>query len=192
MHHRAMRYPMTKFSFMLSLSVLISYPPQCLLLSSFPFSAVPFFHPCSPYLMNQPHHIIPPKPLFSPHPSTPPHLLFPPTSPLLSPHLSFSHLTGMTSNVPEVQELAGELAKKVSSSNADLNPEQIGRVRTTLSLNLFFTYYLTYTYSFTFSFTYSLNPIYHPFLTLTTLFSFSVYSVCKDCLPPPPSLKRVR
>lgn len=35
----------------------------------------------------------------------------------------------MTSNVPEVQELAGELAKKVSASSAELNPEQIGRVR---------------------------------------------------------------
>ena len=33
----------------------------------------------------------------------------------------------MTSNVPEVQELAGELAKKVSASNAELSPEQIGR-----------------------------------------------------------------
>ena len=33
----------------------------------------------------------------------------------------------MTSNVPEVQELAGELAKKVSASSAELTPEQIGR-----------------------------------------------------------------
>jgi hypothetical protein len=36
-------------------------------------------------------------------------------------------LQGMTSNVPEVQELAGELAKKVSASTAELSPEQIGR-----------------------------------------------------------------
>jgi hypothetical protein len=33
----------------------------------------------------------------------------------------------MTSNIPEVQELAGELAKKVSQSTAVLTPSEIGR-----------------------------------------------------------------
>lgn len=33
----------------------------------------------------------------------------------------------MTSDVPEVQDLVGELAKKVSSTAAVLSPAQIGR-----------------------------------------------------------------
>jgi hypothetical protein len=38
-----------------------------------------------------------------------------------------THISGMTSNIPEVQELAGELAKKVSQSTAMLTPSEIGR-----------------------------------------------------------------
>lgn len=107
-------------------------------------------------------------PLFYPASNSPPclpHLTLPLhlTSSFLLPHLLFfSHLTGMTSNVPEVQELAGELAKKVSSSNADLNPEQIGRVGTPSFP--FFTYYFTYSHTYSLAI-YFFNSSFIPSLT---------------------------
>ena len=155
--------------------------------------------PC--FLLSISHSLIPPHPhlfvsLTLPSYSTSPPLFSHHTFPFLS-----SHIAGMTSNVPEVQELAGELAKKVSSSNADLNPEQIGRVSTPffpslLHSSLHLLLYLLLSYLLFQSFIYSCisshNPIHHPSLLLTTLYSSSVCSVCKACLPPPPSLKRVR
>ena len=49
---------------------------------------------------------------------------------------SFLSFSGMTSNIPEVQELAGQLAKKVSASSAEMTPQQIGRVSTYIIIRI--------------------------------------------------------